>query len=64
MKKLILITAFIILIPLTAQAEPSIVFTNNKFDAGEVKQGTVVEHLFEFTNKGTSELIIEKVSSS
>jgi hypothetical protein len=63
MKKL-LITIALLMIPVSVMAEPSLVFNEESFNAGKVKQGDVVEHLFEFTNKGTSELIIEKVTSS
>ncbi len=48
----------------SASATPLISFEELDFDFGEVKQGDVVEHIFIFENKGTSDLIIEKVGST
>ncbi|HDJ33677.1 MAG TPA: DUF1573 domain-containing protein [Bacteroidetes bacterium] len=43
---------------------PSIQFKQTTYDFGTMKQNTQVEHNFEFTNEGKSDLIIRKVSSS
>ena len=62
MKKLLIILA-LLLVPISATADPAIEFSRETFDGGQVKQGTFVEHYFEFVNKGNSELIIQKVKS-
>jgi hypothetical protein len=62
MKRIILF--FIILLPATAFAQPSIVFMEELHDFGEVEQGAVLEHEFEFTNEGTKELVIIELKSS
>jgi len=45
-------------------AQPKIYFEEPIFDAGDVDQGTDVEHVFMFVNQGMDELIIQKVSTS
>jgi len=47
-----------------AYAQPKIFFEEVIFDAGEVEQGTEVEHVFSFVNQGLDELVIQKVSTS
>lgn len=64
MKNLLYTGLFILIFPLLVQAQPSIVFTEENAKAGEVQQGQEAEYTFEFVNKGTSELVIEKVTSS
>ncbi|WP_437921771.1 DUF1573 domain-containing protein [Sphingobacterium sp. LRF_L2] len=39
-------------------------FTESAFDFGQVKEGEVVEHSYEFKNTGTSPLILKQVSAS
>ena len=63
MNKLLIILV-LLLIPISAAAEPAIEFSQETFDGGQVNQGTFVEHYFEFVNKGTSELVIQKVKST
>lgn len=46
------------------QKSPKIVFKEYKWDFGNVKEGTLVSHIFKFENKGDGELIIEKVETS
>ncbi|MFQ6082189.1 MAG: DUF1573 domain-containing protein [Candidatus Aminicenantia bacterium] len=46
------------------QKQPRIKFSKESWDFGKIKQGEIVTHIFEFENKGESELIIEKVSTS
>jgi hypothetical protein len=41
-----------------------ITFASSEFNFGEIKQGTVVEHEFEFTNTGDNELIIGSAKPS
>jgi len=62
MKKFILIMA--LLVPSLAYAQPSITFKDEVHDFGEVLQGVELEHTFEFTNSGTEDLEITKVSTS
>jgi hypothetical protein len=63
MKKILLfILAF--LVPSLAYAQPSITFQDEVHDFGEVLQGTEPEHTFEFSNSGTEDLEITKVSTS
>ena len=64
MKKLIFTALIIILLPLIAHAESAIVFSATEYNLGEVIEGSLAEHSFTFTNKGTSELVIHKVMSS
>ncbi len=42
---------------------PVIEFKETEFNFGNIKQGEVVEHTFEFTNTGKSPLIIESTSA-
>ena len=41
--------------------DPEFKFKESKFDFGEIIQGDVVEHFFEFTNVGESPLVISKI---
>lgn len=63
MKKFILVL-FLILLPAVSFAQPSIVFEAESYDSGTVNQGDILEHIFNFTNAGDKELVIEKVSPS
>jgi hypothetical protein len=62
MKTIVLTLA--LLIPVTAFAQPAIVFESKTHDFGEVEQGAVLEHEFEFTNEGSEELVIIELKSS
>ncbi len=59
-----LFVALILLLPSLAYGEPSIEFVNETHDFGHVLQGEQLEYIFEFTNTGTDELVIEKIESS
>ena len=75
MKKL-LISCMVMLITLSAFAQkaeekkeepkkaegPMMAFKEDSFDFGGIEQGDVVEHTFEFENKGTEPLIISNVA--
>ncbi len=54
----------IALFPTFAWAEPSLEFQAEKHDFGKVVQGEQLEYTFEFTNRGTDDLIIEQVNTS
>ncbi len=43
---------------------PTIVFEESQFDFGTIDQGTPVEHVFKFTNKGEGPLMIVNAKSS
>jgi len=62
MKMLIIIMA--LLVPALVYAQPSITFKDEIHDFGEVLKGAEVEHTFEFSNSGTEDLEISKVSTS
>lgn len=62
MKKFILI--MVLLVPSLLYAQPSITFQDEVHDFGEVLQGAELEHTFEFSNSGTEDLEIKKVSTS
>lgn len=59
------ITLFLVLcFPVYSFAAPAISFTELSHDFGMVDRGQKLEHVFDFSNKGDQELVIEKVSSS
>ena len=62
MRKFILI--IVLLIPSVAFAQPSIKFPEESYDAGRVTEGARIEHIFEFANEGTENLMIEKLRPS
>jgi hypothetical protein len=65
MKTILFITLLLIALPLTTVfAEPEIAFDQKSFDFGSVVAGKSVEHVFEFTNKGNSDLVINKVKAT
>ncbi len=41
-----------------------IMFTEEEYDFGKIKEGDVVEHIFSFTNAGNDTLIIAQVRAS
>ncbi len=46
------------------QHPPKIHFNSTEYNFGTITQGTIVKHTFDFTNTGTSGLIIRKVRTS
>jgi len=64
MRKLIPYMIFLFLLPVISYAQPAIEFNSESYDAGTATQGDIIEHNFEFTNKGDEDLLIEKVTSS
>lgn len=58
-----IILFLIFFFPALAYAQPEIKFDVETYDLGEVTQ-EVVMHSFDFTNAGTSELVIEKLVPS
>lgn len=53
----------LLLMLLACSGTPKIQFTATSFDFGDQKQGEKLKHVFEFTNAGTSTLVIEKVKA-
>lgn len=51
-----------LLLPATAWCEPIIVFLAEKHDFGAARPGDKLEFTFEFTNGGSDELVISRVS--
>ena len=63
MKKVILMI-FLLVLPATAYAQPSIVFDSEKYDFGVIAPGDSVEHSFDFVNKGDRDLVIQRLAPS
>jgi hypothetical protein len=61
MKIIILI---LLLFPAFAWAQPTLEFTTEKHDFGNVIQGPQLEYTFEFINAGSDELIVKEVNTS
>lgn len=61
---LVLIMIFLTALTSLAEKGPRIKFKETSFNFGQVKQGQVLTHVFEFTNEGNETLVIEKVRSS
>lgn len=64
MKRLVLSISFLLLLPALSFAQPAIRFDEVSYDFGTVGQEETVKHVFEFTNTGDQELVIEKASGS
>ena len=55
---------FFLAYPFVVCAQPDIVFEQETHDFGRVAEGELLEYTFSFTNKGTEDLLIEKVAPS
>lgn len=53
-----------LLLPALAWAQPAIDFAVTSHDFGQVQQGQVLKHVFEFQNTGSAELVIEKLEAT
>lgn len=62
MKKIVIMV--LLCLPAMAYAQPSIDFASEIHNFGFVTQGERVEYAFEFANKGTEDLVIERLASS
>ena len=62
MKRLLIV--LVIIFPSLVYAEPSIRFESELHDFGTVKQGALLECQFAFTNAGTEELFIKRLTAS
>lgn len=54
----------ILFLPVLLYAQPSIEFNKETHDFGNVKQGDIIEHIFDFVNTGDEDLIINKIVTS
>ena len=61
MKKIIIAAIFVFLTQSLSYAQPVAKFTQVDFDFGNVSEGDKTEHVFEFSNTGDNDLLIEKV---
>lgn len=59
-----IVLLLLMVIPCLAQAEPGIRFESELHDFGIVKQGDFLEWQFAFTNTGTDDLLIRKITPS
>ncbi len=50
--------------PAFARAQPAIEFETEQHDFGQVVRGDQLEHSFNFTNRGSDELVIMGLDSS
>ncbi|MBI5639826.1 MAG: DUF1573 domain-containing protein [Nitrospirae bacterium] len=65
MKKIILsVFCLLLLLPVPSHALPAISFVETVHDFGTLGEAEKVEHIFEFTNSGDQDLVIERISSS
>ncbi|MFT5640292.1 MAG: hypothetical protein ACI9A7_000389 [Cyclobacteriaceae bacterium] len=71
MRLLIIFFSFLISFTAFAQTEdtelvagPKITFSESTFEFGEISQGDRVEHIFEYTNTGTSPLVLASVRTT
>jgi len=64
MKKVFFFTMIILLLPVISYAQSSIAFDSEEHDFGTVAPVDTIEHVFEFTNAGDQDLLIEKLGSS
>jgi hypothetical protein len=60
----LLVLTFFQLSVLAQTKGPALVVKEDYFDFGDIKQGAVVEHVFQFTNTGDSTLLLQKVYST
>jgi hypothetical protein len=64
MNRIVLSISFLLLLPALSFAQSTIRFDEVSYDFGTVGQEDTVKHVFEFTNTGDQELVIEKASGS
>jgi hypothetical protein len=64
MKKIFFLMTIILLLPVFSYAQPSITFDSEEHNFGIVAPVDTIEHVFEFTNTGDQDLLIERLGSS
>jgi Protein of unknown function (DUF1573) len=57
-----IILLFMFLIPASAWCEPTIAFQTENHNFGTVRPGDKLEFVFEFSNAGTDQLVVSRVS--
>jgi hypothetical protein len=62
MKKMVFL--IVMLLPALAYGEPSINFDAEQHDFGQVSQGEQLEFAFHFSNAGTDDLSIKRITGS
>jgi hypothetical protein len=62
MKKMVFL--IVMLLPALAYGEPSINFEAEQHDFGQVNQGEQLEFAFHFSNTGTDDLSIKRITGS
>lgn len=60
MKKIVII--LVMCFPALAYANPVITFESETHNFGHVTHGESLEYSFDFTNEGTEELVIQRIS--
>jgi hypothetical protein len=53
----------LLLFPVTAFAQPAIIFDAETYDFGTVKGDEPLKHVFEVRNDGTEDLVIKKLEA-
>ncbi len=43
---------------------PKIVFSEDRYEFGDIIQGDIIEHVFEFTNSGNAPLVLQDVKTT
>jgi Protein of unknown function (DUF1573) len=64
MRRIVLSFLVLLFIPATSFGSPAISFESLSHDFGMVGGEGMVRHVFDFSNRGDRELVIEKVSPS
>ena len=64
MRKLLVFIFFFLSTMAFTQGNPRIIFTQESYDFGKVKQGKIVEYTFTFENRGAEDLVIKDVTTS
>jgi len=54
---------FIILSVISCYGKSLIIFDKTEYDFGKIRKNTTVKHTFNFENKGTSTLTIERIKA-
>ncbi len=61
MRKLIIV--ILLLLPVSALAQPTITFDSDTYDFGVVSGDELLKHNFEVRNTGSEELVIQKLEA-
>ena len=62
-KNLLFMLCFIIFFAISGESKSLIIFDKIEHDFGEIPKETTVKHTFNFQNKGSSTLIIERIKA-